>query len=245
MTQEFSQEFVFDADAKQIRDYMMGGAEQNVRKIEMTNGVFFFQGYLSLDPAPKALYGGGIMVYICDGDRLDKTRLLDKIYWLVSENEVVDISITQSKQGTCKVSLYIENDPKNWCVPGGNPHLAMNVGMQFISDWWNEIIQGWLEKQGDQERSEPTMKANDLAVNKTAGLGKALNTRRKVIIGLLLILPIAVVLFVLTLLVVLGILPWHIAVILSAIGLAIAGATAWVGAMNNVLALVEKLVNKR
>ncbi len=245
MTREFSQEFVFDADAKQIRDYVMGGADKNVRKIETTNGVFFFQGYLSLDPAPKALYGGGMTVFICDGNRLDKTRLLDKIYWLVSENEAVDISITQFKQGECKVSLYIENDPKNWCVPGGNPNLAMSVGMQFVSDWWNEMIQGWLEKQGEQQPSEQTIKANDLAVDKTAGLENALNTRRKILIGLVLILLIAILLFVITMAVVWGVLPVPIAVILFWAGVAIVSATTLVSQWNNVLSLVEKLFGRR
>jgi hypothetical protein len=122
---------------------------------------------------------------------------------------------------------------------------------------WNEIhsFEGMTLKEATKRylmqnaQSEPpttrTQAETSRSVNQQPGKPVDLSTRQKMLIGLLLLFAIAFVLFVLTLLVVLGVLPWQIALVVFVVGLAIERATNWLGAWNNVLSLVEKLFNRR
>ena len=85
-----------------------------------------------------------------------------------------------------------------------------------------------------------TRRAENQIVTKPA----VISTRRKVIIGLLLIFSIALVLSALTLPVVWGVLPYQFAQNLFYIGLAILAATTILAAWINILSLVERLSNR-
>lgn len=69
-----------------------------------------------------------------------------------------------------------------------------------------------------------------------------ISTRRKFAIALAMVLSAASVLFVATLLVVLGLLPYQVAVVLWTMALAFSGAVALLGQFNNVLSFVERFL---
>jgi hypothetical protein len=108
----------------------------------------------------------------------------------------------------------------------------------------------WLWTRLERRLGEPELATTraqsetNRAENQIVAKPVLISTRRKVIIGLLLILSIAIVLIALTLSVVWGVLPYQFAQNLFYIGLAILAATTILAAWNNILSLVEKLFNR-
>ena len=101
------------------------------------------------------------------------------------------------------------------------------------------------QPQNQVQLSGQTQERHDSQQSKNGDLGNARNNRRKVLIGLLLVSTIALVLFVPTLLSVIGVLPYSISLVLWLLALAVGGATTFLAQWNNILALIEKLFSKR
>jgi len=96
-----------------------------------------------------------------------------------------------------------------------------------------------------QERSVGhTQETNDTRQGESVTSKNVMSTRRKIVIGLGLVLSIAVLLFAVTMANVWGVLPAPMATVLFWVAAALAAATTFVAAWNNVLALVEKLFGK-
>jgi len=149
-TLQLAQEFTFDANAKEVRDYMMVG-QVPARVVEMTDAHWAFKGILSFAPAPGALYAGTITVYVCSGDRVDPTR--EDATWLVWDKEVAEIALRQERPGECKAGLYIETNPLAWYheESASQPWMVpMAVGTRFLSDFWQSLVQNWLDSRATQ-----------------------------------------------------------------------------------------------
>ncbi len=86
------------------------------------------------------------------------------------------------------------------------------------------------------------VKKGDLSVNRAVEFTEEqMDNRRKFAIGLLAFIAFAVPAFILTLLANLGKLPWELAMGLNALVLASVGAATFLGALNNIISLAEKL----
>lgn len=88
---------------------------------------------------------------------------------------------------------------------------------------------------------EPVGQNNQLPLSTKAVSRRGMNSRQKILLAVLLVAPLVVGLLALTLLVVSGLLSQQIAILLFLAGVVIQAATSWVGAWNNVIALVERI----
>ena len=144
-----NREFTFLADAKEVHNFLIGSTNEDVRKIEMTDGEYFFQFYFLLKPqtsldAPNAVYSGKAWVNMCKGNRRNAAQLRYED-WLLAEAEICQIVISQSTERESKVSLHLNNWAQQLLLDKVDAWTA-NVCFQFLSEWWSGMMRDWNEK---------------------------------------------------------------------------------------------------
>lgn len=145
-----TQEFIFDANAFEVCQFILGNEE--LRTIKLTSGNWAFEGYISATPTIGALFSILVIVNISDGKELGWLR--DDAIWLVHDKEVAEIGLTQEKPGECIAQLFVETNLKKWNREG--KQSALHIGQQFIGQLWKEIINDWLSRSAEQVRARPS-----------------------------------------------------------------------------------------
>lgn len=145
------QQFVFDADAKDVLMYFMGG-ETERRWVDppyalMVGKPMAFRGLLHPSSSSQALYALQLHVYICDGEAVDLDRYNESGYWIARQAFAAVIYLSQDRPGTCTAQLYFQTNPLYWygewnahCAPP----LAESLGELFVGALWQSWIDGWL-----------------------------------------------------------------------------------------------------
>jgi hypothetical protein len=176
MAFEVMQEFTFNADAKEVYDFFMqhydaqeSGLSPNV---EYSDGNFSCRCYFMIGGNSKALYSIILTFYLQASAKFHFDFLDEKLYWLVSNDELGEIALTQETQGTCKAELWCETSASRW---SDKSNLPYRVGTRFIGELWRRLIEDWLrwEKTRKQTQTTPTEPATMRAQEQDAATEQA------------------------------------------------------------------------
>lgn len=149
-----SQQFVFDGDASDVYQFIMGPEADRPRAVEVTDGHFAMQCVFLIGHNSQALYSITLGVHVCTGSKFD--FMSDDVHWLVWDKEPAEISLVQDQPGVCRADLYLETNPQRWQPRTDGPWVVpMNVGSRLIIAIWRDlIIDPWIRRKRDSDGSQ-------------------------------------------------------------------------------------------
>ena len=154
MTFELNTQFTFDADAKDVRDFLIGDTRKGWIEPEIDMGTFLVKAHCWLTPQPEAntLYGGSGSVSIHERHPLRKT-----FSPIAERSHFFKIAITQTEMGKCNVLWYVENDLNGWVGDARfTPEFLMKVAVVGLSRWWTDTVNRWKAQTAQGAPVKPT-----------------------------------------------------------------------------------------
>jgi hypothetical protein len=156
MTFELNTQFTFDADAKDVRDFLIGDARKGWIEPEIDIGTFLVKAHCWLTPQPEAntLYGGSGSVSIHERHPLTQT-----FSPIAERSHFFKIAITQTEMGKCNVLWYVENDLNGWVGDARSnltPEFLMKVASLGLSRWWTDTVNRWKAQTAQDAPVKPT-----------------------------------------------------------------------------------------